>query len=245
MPGPTKDSGMRISLQLGMVPAESASDKAKWALDHGAEGLELGVWGGGLDKCRRDAEEINGILPISSVCGNADPFGQPCFDFLDPDQEKRRKCIEGSRGILTFCGEVGAAGQIVPPIFGSPKAPELADGLMDEALKELGPHAASCNTLFLLEPLNRYEQHYLRRVGDAVKAIVRSGQTAGVGVLADLFHMNIEETDSPGALLGGAPWVRHVHLRRQHSHAARLRRYRLRRRILRPEAQRIHRLAGV
>ena len=212
---------MRISLQLGMIPGDSTADKAKWACDHGAEGLELGVWGGGLDKCRRDADAINGILPISSVCGNADPPGEPCFDFLDPDPGKRRKSIEGSKGLLTFCGEVGAAGQIVPPIFGGPKVPdlspyktaiELEDGLMDAALQELGPHAASCHTLFLLEPLNRYEQHYLRRVGDAVKAIVRSGETQGVGVLADLFHMNIEETDSPRALQGGAPWVRHVHL---------------------------------
>lgn len=203
---------MRISLQLGMIPGESTADKAKWAYDHGAEGLELGVWGGGLEKCRRDADAIHGLLPISSVCGNADPSGEPCFGFLDPDPQKRRKSIEGSKGLLTFCGEVGAAGQIVPPIFGGPKEPELADGFMDAALQELGPHAASCRTLFLLEPLNRYEQRYLCRVGDAVKAIVRSGETQGVGVLADLFHMNIEETDSPRALQGGAPWVRHVHL---------------------------------
>ena len=212
---------MRISLQLGLIPGDTAADKALWARDHGAEGLELGVWGGGLEKCRRDAEAIDGVLPISSVCGNADPSGEPCFDFLDPDREKRRKCIEGSREILTFCGEVGAAGQIVPPIFGAAKVPdlspyktalELEDGLMDAALRELGPHAAKCGTLFLLEPLNRYEQHYLKRVADAARAIERSGATEGVGVLADLFHMHIEETDSPQALIGGAQHVKHVHL---------------------------------
>jgi sugar phosphate isomerase/epimerase len=212
---------MRISLQLGLIPGETTADKARWASDHGADGLELGVWGGGLEKCRRDADAINGLLPISSVCGNADPSGEPCFDFLDPNPVKRRSAIDGSKGILAFCGEVGAAGQIVPPIFGGPKVPdlspykaaiELEDGLMDEALRELGPHAAAHRTLFLLEPLNRYEQHYLKRVGDAVKAIVRSGVGGVVGVLADLFHMNIEETDSPAALRDGAPWVRHIHL---------------------------------
>ncbi|MGC4048050.1 MAG: TIM barrel protein [Armatimonas sp.] len=157
---------MRISLQIGLIPGASVSDKAKWARDHGVDGLELGVWGGGLEKCRHDTDEINNILPISSVCGNADPDGNPCFDFLDPNKEKRRKAIEGSKGLLTFCGEVGAAGQIVPPIFGGPKVPdlspyktaiELEDGLMEAALKELGPHAEAAGTLFLLEPLNRYE----------------------------------------------------------------------------------------
>ena len=122
---------------------------------------------------------------------------------------------------LLVAGSLFLGCSIVMCIFGGPKVPdlspyktalELEDGLMDAALQELGPHAASCNTLFLLEPLNRYEQHYLRRVGDAVKAIVRSGETQGVGVLADLFHMNIEETNSPRSLKDGAPWVRHVHL---------------------------------
>lgn len=211
---------MRVSLQLGLIPGATVSDKAKWAKDHGVDGLELGVWGGGLAGCLRDADAINGILPISSVCGNADPDGNPSFDFLDPDREKRRKAIEGSRGILTFCGEVGAAGQIVPPIFGGPKVPdlspfktaiELEDGLMDAALQELGPHALASNTLFLLEPLNRYEQHYLRKLSDGARAIERAG-APGVGILADLFHMHIEETSSPEALRSAIKHVKHLHL---------------------------------
>ncbi len=211
---------MRVSLQLGLIPGASVSDKAKWAKDHGVDGLELGVWGGGLTGCRRDADAINGILPISSVCGNADTDGNPSFDFLDPDREKRRKAIEGSRGLLTFCGEVGAAGQIVPPIFGGPKVPdlspyktalELEDGLMDAALQELGPHAIENKTLFLLEPLNRYEQHYLKKLSDGVRAIERAG-APGVGILADLFHMHIEELNSPDALRSAIKHVKHLHL---------------------------------
>ena len=204
-----------------MIPGTTTAEKAKWALDHGVDGLELGVWGGGLEKCLRDAEAINGLLPISSVCGNADPAGNPSFDFLDPDKETRRKASEGSKALLTFCGEVGAAGQIVPPIFGGPKVPDLApyktaieleDGLMVAALAELAPHAAAHNTLFLLEPLNRYEQHYLRRLADAQRVIELAGSPAGVGILADLFHMHIEETSSPQALQSAAAYVKHLHL---------------------------------
>jgi sugar phosphate isomerase/epimerase len=211
---------MKIALQLGLIPGTTVRDKASWARDHGAEGLELGVWGGGLERCRRDADEIGGILPISSVCGNADLDGNPCFDFLDPDREKRRRCLDGSKALLSFCGEVGAAGQIVPPIFGGPKVPDLApyktameleDGLMDAALSELGPLATAAGTHLLLEPLNRYEQHYLRKLSDGVRAIERAG-ASGVALLADLFHMHIEETDSPQALKDAAGHVRHLHL---------------------------------
>ena len=211
---------MKIAVQLGLLPGSDASEKAKWAHDHGVEGIELGVWGGGLPKMQRDAEAINGLVPISSVCGNCDSDGEPSFHFLDPDKTKRRASIDGSAAILRFCGEVGAVGQIVPPIFGGPVVPdlspvisieELEDQLMVAAMNELGPIAATSNTLFLPEPLNRYEQHFLRKQSDGVRVIEKSG-AAGLGLLADLFHMNIEETDIPAAIRAASKHIAHVHL---------------------------------
>ena len=213
---------MKIAVQLSLLPGATTADRAQWAHDNGVEGIELGVWGGGLEKMRRDADEINGLVPISSVCGNADTDGNASFDFLDPDPAKRKKCLEGCTAILQFCGDVGAAGQVVPPIFGGPKVPDLSpaftplqleDALMTAALHELGPVAAASGTLFLLEPLNRYEQHYLKRLRDGVRVIEAAGNPPGVGVLADLFHMHIEEPNSPQALRdAGTKYVRHLHL---------------------------------
>jgi sugar phosphate isomerase/epimerase len=211
---------MKIAVQLGLLPGDNAAGKAKWAHDHGVQGIELGVWGGGLTKMRRDAEEINGLVPISSICGNSDPDDEPSFDFLHPDLKKRRASIDGSAAILKFCGEVGAAGQIVPPIFGGPVVPDLApvmsiaeleDKLMVAALKELGEVAAQNNTLFMPEPLNRYEQHYLRKQSDGVR-VIEAAAVPGLGVLADLFHMHIEETDTPAAIREAGKYITHVHL---------------------------------
>ena len=210
---------MKIAVQLGLLPGNSVADKARWAADHGVEGIELGAFGG-LEKARREAEEINGIVPISSVCGNADLQGESSFDFLHPEPKKRRASIDGCKAILEFCGEVGAAGQIVPPIFGGPQVPDLSpfktpleieDELMVAACKEIGPHAAAHNTLFLLEPLNRYEQHYLRKQSDGIRLIERAG-VGGVKLLSDLFHMHIEETNTPQALRDACAHVGHLHL---------------------------------
>lgn len=211
---------MKIALQMGLLPGDNASDKAKWAHDHGVEGLELGIWGGGVAGMKRDAEGINGLVPIVSVCGNTNPAGEPHFHFLDPDITLRRASIDGSREILEFCGSVSAAGQIVPPIFGGPVVPdlspvvsiaELEDQLMVAALKELGPLAQEHKTMFFLEPLNRYEQHYLRKQSDGIRVIEAAG-VGGVALLSDLFHMHIEETDSPRALRDAGKHVGHVHL---------------------------------
>ena len=87
---------------------------------------------------------------------------------------------------------------------------------MVAALEELGPHAASHKTLFLLEPLNRYEQHYLRKQSDGIRVveqtITRGGSGEGLGVLSDFFHMHIEETNSPEAFRNAAKWTKHIHL---------------------------------
>lgn len=210
---------MKLSVQLGLLPGNSVADKARWAKDHGAEAIELGVWGG-VDAMKKDAEQINGVVPISSVCGNMDIDGGRGFNFLDPDPAKRRGSIEGSKKILEFCGQVGAVGQIVPPIFGPPVVPDLApvisipeleDKLMVAACQEVGPFAAAHNTLFMLEPLNRYEQHYLCKQSDGVR-IIKASKVKGIGLLSDFFHMHIEETSSPDAIREVGKYISSMHL---------------------------------
>jgi sugar phosphate isomerase/epimerase len=211
---------VKVAVQLGLLPGDLVREKAKWAQDHGVEGIELGVWGGGLPKLQREAEEIGGLVPVCSICGNTDAAGEASFLFLDPDPAKRRASIEGSKAILKFCGEVGARGQVVPPIFGGPKVPDLSpyltplqieDELMVAACRELGPVAAEHHTSFMLEPLNRYEQHYLRKQSDGVR-IIRRVESPGIGLLSDLFHMHIEETDTPAALREVGRYTTEVHL---------------------------------
>ena len=216
---------MKIALQLGLIPGTSTSDKAKWAADHGVEGLELSAFTGkGMDGFKETADEINGLVPICSVCGNADLEGKSAFNFLSPDKQKRRASIEGTKAILKFCGEVGAVGQIVPPIFGGPAVPDLSpwmsaleiqEALMIEACKEIGPHAVECKTLFMLEPLNRYEQQYLRKQSDGVRIIEAAkaaGVSGGIGLLSDFFHMHIEELSTPDTFREIGRYTSHVHL---------------------------------
>lgn len=213
---------MKIALQLGLVPGQTTKDKAKWCADNGVEGIELGAFGTPHEKLYLQADDIGGLVPICSVCANSEPDGTKSFDFLHPDKAKRRASIDGSKSILKFCGQVGAIGQIVPPIFGGPLVPdlspcatalELEEQLMIAAAQELGEYAASHNTLWMLEPLNRYEQHYLRKQSDGVRIIEAvGGMGQGVGLLSDFFHMHIEETNSPEAFRLAKGYTSHIHL---------------------------------
>ncbi len=46
----------------------------------------------------------------------------------------------------------------------------------------------------MLEPLNRYEDHMLNRLGQGVELSKAAGRNS-LKVMGDLFHMNIEEDD--------------------------------------------------
>lgn len=206
---------MKIAVQLGLLPGSTVADKQRWAADHGVEGIEISAWGykpDQLDQARREFE--NSPVPISTVCGN------PSFDFLDPDPAKRRASMDQCKAYLRFCGEVGAVGQIVPPIFGPPRIPDLSPladpitlekDLLVKLCLELGAVAAEAGCLLLLEPLNRYEQHLLRQQSHGVEICERCGLDS-VAIISDFFHMHIEETDTPAAIRAAGKWVRHVHL---------------------------------
>lgn len=206
---------MRVALQLSLIPRSTVSDKQKWAYDHGVDGIEISAWDYGPDEltqARRDFE--NSPVPVSTICGN------PTFDLLDPQPEKRRQCMNYIKSYLQLAGDLGAVGQIVPPIFGPPRINDLspwkdAVTLEKELLvmecKELGDVAAENNTYFLLEPLNRYEQHLLCRQSDAAEIIERCGHER-VRLVSDFFHMNIEETNIPETIRAAGRYIKHVHL---------------------------------
>jgi sugar phosphate isomerase/epimerase len=81
---------------------------------------------------------------------------------------------------------------------------------LGEALEDLGEHATRHGTVLLYEPLNRYETNLFNRQGEAA-AWLRTLKTSNVRILADLFHMNIEEDDMAVALREVGPLLGHVH----------------------------------
>ncbi len=130
-----------------------------------------------------------------------------------PDAGVRREAREFTKGVIDLAGRFGA-----PAILGSMQGrwggevdKPTAINHLRGALEEFGEHAKRHGVTFLLEPLNRYEGNVVNTIEDAV-AIVRSLSTRNVTILADLFHMNIEEQDIAGALRAGGPLITHVQL---------------------------------
>jgi sugar phosphate isomerase/epimerase len=136
------------------------------------------------------------------------------------DPAIREQAREFIRAIIDLAGGFGA-----PTIIGSMQGRwegevtrEQALLWLGEALDDLGEHAATHGVPLLYEPLNRYETNLVNRVGDTA-AWLRTLKTANVRILADLFHMNIEEADLAAAFRDAGPLVGHVHFADSNRHA--------------------------
>ena len=129
-----------------------------------------------------------------------------------PDRLARDRAVEFVRSIIDVAGELGA-----PAIIGSMQGrhgdgidADTARGYLANALESLGEHARQYRVPLLIEPLNRYETNLVNTVEDGLK-LFGSLSTQNVALLADLFHMNIEERDIAASLLRAASSLGHVH----------------------------------
>jgi sugar phosphate isomerase/epimerase len=128
------------------------------------------------------------------------------------DAAVRARAREFIAGLIDMAGEFGA-----PAIIGSMQgrfegevSREQALEFLAAALDDLGRCAARHGQVLLYEPLNRYETNLFNRQAEAAGFLASRG-LAGVRLLCDLFHMNIEETDVAGALAACGTAVGHVH----------------------------------
>ena len=128
------------------------------------------------------------------------------------DPAARSRAREFVRAVIDTAGALGA-----PAIIGSMQGrwggevgrPD-ALRLLGEALSALAEQAAKYGTQLFYEPLNRYETNLVNTLADGVE-LLRSLPAKNVRLLADLFHMNIEETDLAAAFIAAGKMVGHVH----------------------------------
>ena len=87
---------------------------------------------------------------------------------------------------------------------------ETALGWLGESVARLGDYALTQGKPVFYEPLNRYETNLINTLTDTVAFLEKSG-AGSVKILADLFHMNIEEASIADALRLGGARIGHIH----------------------------------
>lgn len=134
------------------------------------------------------------------------------LNLCDPDAGKRAEAAAFIKKIVDMGAPFGA-----PAILGSMQGRHTEEvdkptalGYLREGLNDIGKYAKTKGVTFIYEPLNRYETNLINTVADGV-AMLKSLDNDNVTLLADLFHMNIEEDCIASALKAGGKHIGHVH----------------------------------
>jgi sugar phosphate isomerase/epimerase len=201
--------------QEQLLPGETLQEKWEFAQEAGYDAIELRGKGDfafreRLPELRRAAAD--GVV-MPTVCVDM-------LHFLGAfDDEQRRDAVAQMKSQLSVIAELGGVGAQTPASYGmfsrrlppfTPPRDEAADReVLLEGLGELGEHAKAEGVTLFLEPLNRYEDHMVNRLEQAAE-LIRTVGLDSVRIGVDAYHMNIEESDPPAALLAVAPLIGHA-----------------------------------
>jgi sugar phosphate isomerase/epimerase len=197
------------------LPGDSLEQKFEIAQAWGFDGIEL--------RSRGDYHFASRLPELRRAAASGVVMPTTCVEmshFIGAfDSELREDAIVQLTSQLTVMAEIGGAGVMTPgsygmfsrrlPPFEPPRSPEDDRSILLDALGRLGEHAEKEGVELFLEPLNRYEDYLVNTLAQAADLIQEVGSPA-VRIVADTYHMNIEEADPAAALLAVAPYIGHL-----------------------------------
>jgi len=200
-----------LAFEEGVEPLGLSGDlerNLKFLSNLGYDGFELFLLNPSsirADWLNRKRKEYG--LEVSAV-GTGLLYTRLGLSFSSPDPEVRRKAVERFKEYIELSSKLSA-----PVIVGSVRGrcERRHEGLqhLRECFQECQAHAEERSTVLLLEPMNRYETNLINTVEQALDFI---RDLKGCKLLADTFHMNIEEVSLTQALLKAGEKLHHLHL---------------------------------
>lgn len=162
-----------------------------------------------IDELREQMKRYG--LICTSICG----IYTAERDLSHPDPELRRNAVQYVKDCVDMAERLEASVVIVVPTPVGKNGPittrqdEWANVV--RSLQEAGQYADTKKIRLAIEALNRFETYLVNTLA-AAKQLAEAVNVASVGIMADLFHMNIEERNHSQALRDIAPYLAHVHI---------------------------------
>lgn len=195
-------------------------EKAHKAAALGYDGIELMV----RDPAGLDWRGIKTILDAAGLgvaqIVTGELFGADGLALVTPDDGLHRRAVERTCSVIdlaaylnTFVNIGRLRGRLgwLPPSPDQALAPDDAWAIAVEKLREVVAYAANRSVKITLEPINRYETDFIQTTADGLRMIADLGYD-NLGLMLDVFHMNIEEARIEDGLRQAGDRLWHIHI---------------------------------
>jgi sugar phosphate isomerase/epimerase len=180
---------------------------------YGYDGIEFAAEPYTLDQDRLQSLMRKYAISCTSLCG----IFPEARDLTAPVGEGGEAAVDYLKSSVDFAVKVGASLIIVVP---SPvgRVGPAANRSYDKAwcnaitnIRSAADYAQSKGIKFAIEAINRYETYFVNTLTKALKLVEEINHSA-VNLMADLFHMSIEENNLSASLRMIAKYLVHVHI---------------------------------
>jgi sugar phosphate isomerase/epimerase len=211
---------MKLGFALYNTPERQASrsaykefeQKLKVLSKIGYKSVELGI----KAPQRTDILRIKQLLSTAGLSLSAIATGgaylENKINLVAEEKRERQKALKFLQNSFELAKEVNAAviiGLIRGVVLKSSAISEAWNWLL-RALEECVKVASSLKIKLLLEPLNRYETTFIHRVDEAV-SVIEKLKSPYLSLLADTYHMHLEESSIYKALMASKKYLTYLH----------------------------------
>jgi sugar phosphate isomerase/epimerase len=140
------------------------------------------------------------------------PASEDGLSLTDPDPAVRQRALDRLRDYVDMASRWGAQMHLGRIRGSVPEGPAAAEAWtqMKEGFLQTAEYGQSRGVRVLLEPQCRFQGNTLLSVVEGI-AFMRELGHPNLGIVADTFHMNIEDVSLPASLVAAKPYLTHMH----------------------------------
>ena len=211
---------MKTACTNCMIPGENLIEKADKLRKWGFDGISMQI-----DDSLRSNEMTEQILTLTEKTGVAicefSYLGKYFGHHMCGDADIQAKALRYFDDSIEICRAVGAVtgigyeykAQDPLPLFETDKKmPPETEAVFLDILQTVGRKAKAAGVQLVLEAINRYETRYVNNLADCRTLIDKVRDVCEVGIIADTFHLAIEERDIAQSIVQSRGYIKEVHL---------------------------------
>lgn len=183
------------------------------AADLGYDGVELAL---------RDASDINPAelerwlvqknMEVSAI-STGQVFAVSNLYFTHPEKRARDRVVEIFKGLTDLAADFGKMINVgrVRGFVAENQSRAEAESLFVDTARRICDYASDKGVTVIIEPVNRYEINFINNLDEGAALLAKVGRD-NLGLMPDVFHMNIEDASISGSLIKHADLVKYIHL---------------------------------
>ncbi len=175
----------------------------------------------GVELALKSAEDIDPIeldrwlnkykIEVSCI-STGQVFAALGLYFTHPEKTMRNKSVEVFNGLIVLAKDFGGLVNVgrARGFVAEGQSKSDAERLFIETVDCICEKAYKHNVTILIEPVNRYEINFVNNVDEGAE-LVSKLKNKNIGLMPDVFHMNIEDDQIGDSLLRNGSLVKYIH----------------------------------